>query len=226
MSILTLDWETLTIIIVALFALSGFLRGWWREGITTIFLILLTIFLTSPELAGSIIEFINGIIETAWGILTGLFETLGIAEATVAAASTPPIVINPDDRTVFVIILIIMVLLSYFTSKITLGGRTITFGGRIFGGILGAINGFLAVNLVKEYIVGRFFPETGLSAQTAAPDELSIAITNVPPESVFTDTSQLLVIGLGVIVLALILANRLTSKGARRDPWGYKPAKK
>jgi len=140
MDIIALDWDTLTIIIVALFALSGFLRGWWREGITTIFLILLTIFLTSPELAGSIIEFINGIIETAWGILTGLFETLGIAETTVAAASTPPIVINPDDRTVFVIILIIMVLLSYFTSKITLGGRTITFGGRIFGGILGAIH--------------------------------------------------------------------------------------
>jgi hypothetical protein len=150
---------------------------------------------------------------------------LGIVEPTVAATSTPPIVINPDDRTVFVIILIIMVLLSYFTSKITLGGRTITIGGRIFGGILGAINGFLAinlVNLVKEYIVGRFFPETGLSAQTAAPDELSIAITNVPPESVFTDTSQLLVIGLGVVILMLLLANRLTRTGKRRDPWGYK----
>ena len=221
MSILTLDWETLTIIVVALFALSGFLRGWWREGVTTIFLILLTIFLTSPELAGSIIEFINGIIETAWGILVGLFEALGIVEPTVAATSTPPILINPDDRTVFVIILIIMVLLSYFTSKITLGGRTATVGGRIFGGILGAINGFLAVNLVKEYIVGRFFPETGLTAQTAAPDQLSIAVTGVPPESVFTDTSQLLVIGLGVVILALILANRVSRKG-RREPWGYK----
>jgi hypothetical protein len=168
-----------------------------------------------------IIEFINGIIETAWGILVGLFEALGIVEPTVAATSTPPILINPDDRTVFVIILIIMVLLSYFTSKITLGGRTATVGGRIFGGILGAINGFLAVNLVKEYIVGRFFPETGLTAQTAAPDQLSIAVTGVPPESVFTDTSQLLVIGLGVVILALILANRVSRKG-RREPWGYK----
>jgi hypothetical protein len=222
MSILTLDWETLTIIVVALFALSGFLRGWWREGVTTIFLILLTIFLTSPELAGSIIEFINGIIETAWGILVGLFEALGIVEPTVAATSTPPIVINPDDRTGFVIILIIMVLLSYFTSKITLGGRTVTVGGRIFGGILGAINGFLVINLVKEYIVGRFFPETGLTAQTAAPDQLSIAVTGVPPESVFTDTSQLLVIGIGVVILMLLLANRLTRKGKGRDPWGYK----
>jgi hypothetical protein len=222
MNILDIPYETLMIIVVALFALSGFLRGWWREGITTIFLILLTIFLTSPDLAGTIIEFVNGVIQAAWNILSGLLEALGIAEPTVGAASTPPIVINPDDRTTFIIILIVMVLLSYFTSKITLGGRTVTVGGRIFGGILGAINGFLAFNLVKEYIIGRFFPSTGLSAQSAAPSQLSIAVTDVPPESVFTDTSQLLVIGIGVVILALLLANRLTSRGKRREPWGYK----
>jgi len=222
MSIIDISYETLMIIVVALFALSGFLRGWWREGITTIFLILLTIFLTSPDLAESIITFVNDVIQTGWNIIGGLFETLGITEPTVGATSTPPIVINPDDRTTFIIILIVMVLLSYFTSKITLGGRTVTVGGRIFGGILGAINGFLAFNLVKEYIVGRFFPATGLSAQSAAPSQLSIAITDVPPESVFTDTSQLLVIGIGVVILALLLANRLTSKGKRREPWGYK----
>ena len=222
MSLLTLDWDTLVIIVAALFALGGFLRGWWREGVTTIFLILLTIFLTSPELAGNIVDFINGVIEAAWNIFRNLFEALGLAQPTVGtAATTPPIVIDPNDRTVFIIILIVMVVLSYFTSKITLGGRTATLAGRIFGGILGAINGFLVVNLVKEYIVGRFFPETGLTAQTAAPDQLSIAVTGVPPESVFSDTAQLLVIGLGVVILALILANRVSRKGTR-NPWGYK----
>jgi hypothetical protein len=223
MDLINIPYETLTIIIVALFALSGFLRGWWREGITSIFLILLTVFLTQPELAGSIIEFLNGVINTAWNFLRGLLETLGLVEPAVgAAAVTPPIVLDPNDRTLFIIILIVMIVLSYFTSKITLGGRTITIGGRIFGGILGAINGFLALNLVKEYIVGRFFPTTGLSAQSAAPSTLSVAITDVPPESVFTDTSQLLVIAIGVVILALLLANRLTPKGSRRDPWGYK----
>jgi hypothetical protein len=221
MSIITLNWETLVIIVASLFALGGFLRGWWREGITTIFLILLTIFLTSPELAGSIIDFINGVIEAAWNIFRNLFEALGLAQPAVGTAATPPVIIDPSDRTVFIIILIVMVIVSYFTSKITLGGRTATLAGRIFGGILGAINGFLVVNLVKEYIVGRFIPETGLSAQTASPDQLSIAVTDVPPESVFSDTAQLLVLGLGVIVLALILANRVSRKGAR-NPWGYK----
>jgi hypothetical protein len=217
MSLITLNWETLVIIVASLFALGGFLRGWWREGVTTIFLILLTIFLTSPELAGNIIDFINGVIEAAWSIFRNLFEALGLAQPTVGTAATSPIVIDPSDRTVFIIILIIMVVLSYFTSKITLGGRTATLAGRI----LGAINGFLAVNLVKEYIVGRFFPETGLTAQTAAPDQLSISVTDVPPESVFSDTAQLLVIGLGIVILALILANRVSRTGTR-NPWGYK----
>jgi hypothetical protein len=221
MSLITLNWETLVIIVASLFALGGFLRGWWREGVTTIFLILLTIFLTSPELAGNIIDFINGVIEAAWSIFRNLFEALGLAQPTLGTAATSPIVIDPSDRTVFIIILIIMVVLSYFTSKITLGGRTATLAGRIFGGILGAINGFLAVNLVKEYIVGRFFPETGLTAQTAAPDQLSISVTDVPPESVFSDTAQLLVIGLGIVILALILANRVSRTGTR-NPWGYK----
>jgi hypothetical protein len=221
MSLITLNWETLVIIVASLFALGGFLRGWWREGVTTIFLILLTIFLTSPELAGNIIDFINGVIEAAWSIFRNLFEALGLAQPTVGTAATSPIVIDPSDRTVFIIILIIMVVLSYFTSKITLGGRTATLAGRIFGGILGAINGFLVVNLVKEYIVGRFFPETGLTAQTAAPDQLSISVTDVPPESVFSDTAQLLVIGLGIVILALILANRVSRTGTR-NPWGYK----
>jgi hypothetical protein len=221
MDVIAIDYEMLMIIVVALFALSGFLRGWWREGITTIFLILLTVFLTQPELAGTMIEFINGLIAAAWSMLSNILEALGLVDPAVAAAAEPPIVLDPNDRTVFIILLIVMVVLSYFTSKITLGGKTITVAGRIFGGIVGAINGFLAVNLVKEYIVGRFFPATGLSAQTAAPDQLAIAITNVPPESVFTDTSQLLVIGIGVVILALLLANRLSRKGARA-PWGYK----
>jgi hypothetical protein len=220
MSIITINYETLTIIVVVLFALAGFLRGWWREGITTIFLVLLTVFLTQPEVAEAIINFINEIIAAVWNIIVGLLETLGIAQPTATAAATPP-VIDPGDRTIFIVILIVMVVLSYFTSKITLGGRTISFGARILGGIMGAINGFLSVNLVKEFIIGRFFPETGVSAQSAAPDQLSIAVTGVPPESLFTATPQLLIILFGVILLIIILGSRLTRKGAR-VPWGYK----
>jgi len=224
MSIINLDYQTLLIIAVALFALGGFLRGWWREGITTAFLVLLTVFLTRPELADTIIAFINTGIETVWNLVSGILGGLvpaGQAATAAAAEPTPPIVLDPNDRTTYILILIAIVVVSYFTSKITLGGRTITVGGRIFGGILGAINGYLALNLIMEFIVGRFFPETGLTAQSAAPNTVSIAVNNVPPESIFANTPLLLVIGFGVVILALVLANRLSRTGTR-TPWGYK----
>jgi hypothetical protein len=222
MNIIDINYDTLMIIVIALFALSGFLRGWWREGITTIFLILLVIFLTQPELADDIISFINNLIKTVFDVINNLLESFrSEAQALAAAEAEPPIVLDPENRSLYILILIAIVLLSYFTSKITLGGRTISFGGRIFGGILGAINGFLAVNLVKEFIIGRFITETGLSAQAAAPDTLSVTLSDVPPDTVFTSTSVLLVIGLGIVVLALLLANRLSRSGAR-VPWGYK----
>lgn len=219
MNIIDIDYNTLMIVIIALFALSGYLRGWWREGITTVFLVLLVIFLTQPELAQRIIEFINNLIE----MLSIVIKTRGSFEASAvsaAAETPPPIVLDPNNRSLYIVILIVIVLLSYFTSRITLGNRTISVGARIFGGILGAINGFIAVNLVKEFIVGRFFPGTGVSAQAAAPSTLSVSISDVPPGSVFTDAPLLLVLGIGLVVLALLLANRLTRKG-RRAPWGY-----
>jgi hypothetical protein len=219
MNIIDIDYNTLIIVIIALFALSGYLRGWWREGITTVFLVLLVIFLTQPELAQRIIEFINSLIK----MLSIVVQTRGSFEASAisaAAETPPPIVLDPNDRSLYVIILVVMVLLAYFTSRITLGNRTISFGARIFGGILGAVNGFIVVNLVKEFIVGRFFPGTGVSAQAAAPSTLSVSISDVPPGSVFTDAPLLLIIGIGVVVVALILANRLTRTG-RRVPWGY-----
>ena len=225
MSIITLNFETLALIVVALFALGGFLRGWWREAITTVALVLLTIFLTQPELADKIIQFINNIIEIIWNLVSGVFGAIfGGAEATAAAETTPPIVLDPSDRSMYVIILIIVILISYFLSKVTLGGRTMSVDSRIFGGILGAINGYLAVNLFIEFIVGRFFPDTGLTAQSAAPESLTIAVTGVPSESAFADSPYVLILGLGVIVLALVLANRVSRKG-KREPWGYQKPK-
>jgi hypothetical protein len=216
MDAITLDWSTLAIIVVVLFAISGYLRGWWREAITTIFVVALAIFLTQPDLARSIIDAINNIITVVWNAISGLLSGAGVA----AAAAEPPVVLNPENQSLYVIILIVIVLLSYFTSRITLGGRTISFGGRIFGGILGAVNGYIIVNLFKEFVVGGLVPGTGVSVQSAAPSTLSVSVADVPPQSVFTGIPLLLVILLGLFAFGLVLANRLTRKG-RRAPWGY-----
>jgi hypothetical protein len=216
MDAITIDWSTLSIIVVALFAISGYLRGWWREAITTIFVVALAIFLTQPELARSIIDAINNFITLVWNALSGALP----GTVSTAAATEPPVVLNPENQSLYIIILIVIVLLSYFTSRITLGGRTISFGGRIFGGILGAVNGFIIVNLLKEFVVGGLVPGTGVSVQSAAPSTISVSVADVPPESVFTGIPLLLVVLFGLFAFGLVVANRLTRKG-RRVPWGY-----
>jgi hypothetical protein len=220
MTIIDIDWDLLMIIMIGLFALSGFLRGWWREGITTIFLVLLVIFLTQPELAEDIIGFINNLIE----MLSLVVETGGSFESqavSAAAETPPPIVLDPTDRSLYVVILVVIILVSYFTGRITLGGKTLSFAARILGGVIGAINGFLVVNLVKEFIVGRFFPETGIAATAAAPSQVSIAISDVPPENLFSGAPLLLIIAVGLVVLVLVLINRVSRAGLQ-TPFGYR----
>lgn len=220
MNIIDIDYNTLMIIVIALFALSGFFRGWWREGVSSIFLILLVVFLTQPELAQRIIDAINTLLKTIGIILEagGSFDAQVLGTA--AATAIPPIILDPTDRSIYIIALVIFALLSYFTGKYGLSDRLISPGARIIGGVLGAFNGFIAINLVKEYIVGRFFPETGISIQSAAPSTLSIAISDVPAGNIFADAPMFLVIGIGIVVVILVLTQRLTSKG-RKIPWGY-----
>jgi hypothetical protein len=221
MTIVDIDFTVLMYVIIGLFALSGFLRGWWREGLTTVVLVFLVIFLTQPDLANQIIEFINSIL-TLISVTLQTGGSLDPVELSAAAAEPPLLEIDPTDRSVYIIILVFMVLLSYFVGKITLGGLEISFGARILGGILGAINGFIIANLFKEFVVGRFFPETGLTAQSVAPDQVSIAVSNVPPENLFTGAPLLLIIGVGLVMLVLLLTNRVSRTGLQ-TPFGYHP---
>jgi hypothetical protein len=136
----------------------------------------------------------------------------------------PPVALDPRDRSLYVIILVILVGLSYFTGGFALGQRQITAGGRIAGGALGAFNGFVVVNLVKEYIVGRFLPGAQLSAQSATriPSMLSVSVANVPPDTTMAGTPQLLVFGIGVMVVVLMVATLVGRQGGD-GPWGYRP---
>ena len=214
-----IDWDMLLGIFVALFALGGFMQGWWNTAIVTLFLVLLYILTTQPELTERIIEIINGFIQIAFEFISNILQTLGLMSATTAASATAPS-LDASDRTLYIVALLIIVVFAYFTSKITLGGKTISLGARIFGGILGAINGIIVVNLVKEFILGRFIEDTPAAATAIPPDTVSITVSQVPTENLLT-AAPLFIVGLGILVLALVMANRLSRKG-RRLPWGYK----
>jgi hypothetical protein len=214
-----IDWDMLLGIFVALFALGGFMQGWWNTAIMTLFLVLLYILITQPELTERIIEIINGFIQIAFEFISNILASLGLMSATTATTATAPS-LDPSDRTLYIVALLIIVVFAYFTSKITLGGKTISVGARIFGGILGALNGIIVVNLVKEFILGRFIEDTPAAATAIAPDTVSITVNQVPTENLLA-AAPLLIVGVGIVVLALVVANRLSRKG-RRMPWGYK----
>lgn len=217
MSELKLDYSTFALIVVGLFALSGFFRGWWREAVSTVFLVLLAFLLTQPQQAQNLISALNNVLGSALAMIRGV---AGVPQTggTVSVASTANL-LNPQQRDVYILILIGAVVLSYFTGRLTLGDREITAGGRILGGVLGAVNGYLIINLFKEYVLGRFLPGGAglISAQAVtAPTTLAVSVANAPADTPFTAGTQMLIFGFGAVMFVLLLSTRM-----RRSLWGY-----
>src|ERR1051325_4109723 len=59
----------LTYIVVIIFAISGFYRGWWKEAITTIILAFLIFLLQTPNFAQNLITTFNSIVTTVWALV-------------------------------------------------------------------------------------------------------------------------------------------------------------
>ena len=113
MSLLTVDYNVLMYIVIASFALTGFFRGWWREGLTTILVLLLVLFLTRPDTLTTIVDYINNMLEFS-GIL---FETGGnlsteAVQAASASAAEPPVTLDISNRNFYIILLIVLIALS------------------------------------------------------------------------------------------------------------------
>ncbi len=64
-----INWTVLALLVIGLFALAGFFKGWWKEAITTIFLGILAFFLQVPDVAQLFIDLTNLVIFTIWKIL-------------------------------------------------------------------------------------------------------------------------------------------------------------
>ena len=226
MSGVTIDAQTFLLMVVGIFGLVGFLRGWWKEAITTGLLILLLWLLTQPDLAETIIGFINEIIK-----LIATFFTAGSLQPTEIASAAGTVeapTIDPSQFKPYIFILIILIILSYFTGNAALNGVALTPLARIFGGILGLINGFIIISLVREYILRRFLPLSGVSATAAVPETLTVTVTDVPQTSIMDGFTPWVFIIAGGFVLLLALGTRYkytSGKLIKQPPLGYKVAK-
>jgi hypothetical protein len=244
-----INWTVLTYIVIALFAISGFSRGWWKEAVTTIILVIFIVLLQIPEVAEAVIEFFNGVVAFIWDILPDTLRS-GV-ESTVEAVfaiqvDDPPFQIDVGDPASWLLIFLAFLALSVLLSRFFLpqGARPgevyeVTPLGSFLGALLGGVNGFLIINLVREFIYGRFLPGGRLpteiagvqdgAAFTTASSGVGIRATSVPSFTLFDSFIPWVVIGLGIFLFMALLRNRVAltnTKGFRRInylvPYGYK----
>ena len=75
-----IDWMVLTYLIIIVFAIGGFFRGWWKEAITTFFLVGLLILLQRPDWAQILIDVINQVILFIWQVVVRIFRITATTE--------------------------------------------------------------------------------------------------------------------------------------------------
>jgi hypothetical protein len=238
-----INWTFLTYLVVGLFAFSGFLRGWWKEAITTFFLALLVFLLRVPGIAQALIEIVNRILAFIWGILPNSLQLfLTDFFQGVLGISTTGGVIQADANSgqTWLILLILFLVIASLIGWLTLpnrvhGGKGIGYVttplGSILGGLIGGFNGLLVINLVREYLDGRNLPGGGTSLPSEIPGAgVTLQATQLPSFTVLDSFLPWIIVFIGVLFLLAILRNRIifkTDKDKFRkieyiSPFGYR----
>jgi hypothetical protein len=240
-----LDWTSLTFAVIALFALSGFFKGWWKEAITTMFLVVLLFLLKNPTIAATLIDWVNQGTEWFWKFIPGsLLPTIeGVFGLT--AGDVP--VINASDPSTWLIIMIFFIAASIIISRYSLpdyghgSGYEVRPIASIFGGLLGGLNGFIVMGLIGQYMSGTNLPGGG----SKLPVDISVAGVADASNYIFFRVSNLstftlldsylpwilMILGVAVFVAAIKTRVYYTSdkKGYRqisvKSPYGYQPYK-
>jgi hypothetical protein len=239
-----IDWMFLTYLVAGFTTVLGFLRGWWKEAITTFILAVLLILLQQPDWAGAIINLINSLIVQVWQFLPDL---------PLLALPSQPFQIDPTGGGTWVIILILLLGVSALISRATLPaftkrvpGQYYSVGliGRVLGLALGGLNGFLILGLVREYLDGRALPGRAAPADTAgitivsssafgpAANNVSIQAVNMPNFTVLDSYIPWFIIGIGLLIFFAAIKSRVkieSSPAGKRivysPPFGHQAVK-
>ncbi|MBN1995680.1 MAG: hypothetical protein JW953_23535 [Anaerolineae bacterium] len=234
MNTVEINWTVITYFVIGLFALSGFLKGWWKEAITLFFLGSLVFLLKMPEVAQTVIDWLNRILQTVWGWLP-----LSIQEFLANVLGITSFQIDAGSGMTWLAVLIFVLGLSVLLSRLLLPNHlrtaktyytyTVTPLGSFLGGLLGGLNGFLIINLVKEYLDGSNLPtgaeEPATEVAVAGGQTVGIASSGVGLEVIdlpnFTQISHLLtwgIIGFALLLLVLVFRSRVFGP---KQPFGY-----
>lgn len=219
-----INWTLITCVVIVFFAWSGYARGWWKEAVTTAFLAVLVLLLQQPDWAKSLIDGFNNLVSTIWGYLPSALQTLiNDILGTFLGFSTSggAIQANPGDPGTWIIILALAVAVSTLMGRAAFTNKPTPLGA-FFGVVIGGLNGFLVLNLVREYLDGRALPgqatypteitQAGVSAFGPASPTISIQATNLPSVTILDSAIPYMVMIGGVLLAFAVLNTRVALK--------------
>jgi hypothetical protein len=219
-----INWTLITCVVVVFFAWSGYARGWWKEAITTAFLTILVLLLQHPDWAQSLINGINRMINTVWGFIPSSIQTLinDVLETFLGVSTGGgPIQASASDPGTWIIILILFMMVSTLLGRVAFSNRPTPLGG-FFGALIGGVNGFLVLNLVREYLDGRALPgqtvppseiiQAGTSAFGPSDPTISIQATNLPDLTILDSVIPYIIVGAGLFLAIAVIKTRVALK--------------
>ncbi|MBE7550650.1 MAG: hypothetical protein HS126_06195 [Anaerolineales bacterium] len=219
-----INWTLITCVVIVFFAWSGYARGWWKEAITTAFLAVLILLLQQPAWAKSLIDGFNSLVSTIWGFIPSSIQTLinDILETFLGVSTGGgAIQANASDPGTWIIILILAVAVSTLLGRAAFANKPTPLGA-IFGVLIGSTNGFLVLNLVREYLDGRALPgravasaeitQAGTSAFGPASPTISIQATNLPSFTILDSAVPYIFIGAGLVLAIAVINTRIALK--------------
>jgi hypothetical protein len=211
------DYNVVAYMIVGVFGLVGFFRGWWKEAVTAGLLTLLLVMLTVPDVATLIVNALNTAVDTVWSFIQSLSQSVSQsspAVASVAQVGAPPSV-TPQNYWVYVFILVGLVIASYFLGKVGLT-QGLSAGSRLLGGIVGFYNGFVSVSLLREFVIGRYLPGASAAAANATPPSTaSIQVFNLPQTSLTDRPTVFILIAVGFLLFVIALITGFNVQGVK-----------
>ena len=149
---LDIPYDQIMLLVMALFMFIGAVRGWHREFFTTCVLLVLLVFLINPLLAAPVAEYLAKLVRLILALVQGrgsldpdqLLEHYETIEVPFGAG-------NP--YLFLVIFLVGFVLVSYGTRTNT---GNLSALSRILGGVLGLLNGYLVISLIRDCVLKHF----------------------------------------------------------------------
>jgi hypothetical protein len=207
------DYNVLAYMVVGVFGLVGFFRGWWKEAVTAGLLTLLLVMLTVPDVATIIVNALNTAVDTVWNCIQSIRQS-SPAVASVAQVGAPPDV-TPQNYWIYVFILVGLVLASYFLGKVGLT-QGLSAGSRLLGALVGFYNGFISVSLLREFVIGRYLPGASAAAASATPPStVSVQVMNLPQASATDQPTVYILIAVGFLLFIIALITGFNIQGVK-----------